>query len=76
MESFESEEQNLVLDVLGNGETVKLGENRCNMISVGDYSLCRVLYNLEPVKKFWGKIRENSIPLIQRHGLLECCLRA
>lgn len=37
MESFESEEQNLVLDVLGNGETVKLGENRCNMISVGQW---------------------------------------
>lgn len=73
MESFESEEQNLVLDVLGNGETVKLDESRCNMISVGDYSLCRVL---QPVKKFWGEIRENSIPLIQRHGLLECYSRA
>lgn len=58
MESFESEEQNLVLDVLGNGETVKLGENRCNMISVGDYSLCRVLYNLEPVKVLGGDQKE------------------
>lgn len=26
MESFESEEQNLLLDVLGNGETVKLDD--------------------------------------------------
>lgn len=51
-ESFESEKHNLVLDTLGNGEPVKLDENRCNIVSrpgAGDDSHYRVLYSLKSI---------------------------
>lgn len=69
---FESEEKNLVLDALANGEPMKLGEIMCNVIGelgAVDDSCCRVMYHLEPIKQFFGEPGENGIEgIIQMKG--------
>ena len=68
MQCFEDETQNLVLDELSDGQPVQSTQGRDDMIILlqpAHHPSCRVLHELQPVKKTVGEIVKEAVLIVQ-----------